>query len=116
MLDLVLTTTPNLLRHVHVTEPFGSSDHYIVEFTLVCRTEYTDWKNDYCDYRNSDYVGMKEYLQQIDLRTKLSRANCSKEEAWTILKASIEETVSKFVPKKVRTKRSNKPLWWNKEI
>ena len=24
--------------------------------------------------------------------------------------------MSKFVPKKVRRKRSNKPLWWNKEI
>ena len=61
-------------------------------------------------------VGMKVYIQQIDLRTKLSRANCSTEEAWTILKASIEEAVSKFVPKKVRRKTSNKPLWWNKEI
>ena len=59
MLDLVLTTTPNLVRLVHVTEPFGSSDHNIVEFTMVCRTEYTDWKNDYCDYRNGDYVDMK---------------------------------------------------------
>ena len=83
---------------------------------MDCRTEYTDWKNDYCDYRNGDYVGMKEYLRQIDLRSKLSRANCSTEEAWTILKASIEEAVSKFVPKKVKWKRSNKPLWWNKEI
>ena len=116
MLDLVLTKIPNLVRNVHVTEPFGSSDHNIVEFTMVCRTEYTDWKNDYCDYRNGDYVDMKEYLRQIDLRSKLSRANCSTEEAWTILKASIEEAVSKFVPKKVRRKRSNKPLWWNKEI
>ena len=44
VLDLVLTTTPNLMRNVHVTEPFGSSDHNI-EFTMVCRTEYTDWKN-----------------------------------------------------------------------
>ena len=116
MLDLVLTKNPNLVRNVHVTEPFGSSDHNIVEFTMVCRTEYTDWKNDYCDYRNGDYVDMKEYLRHIDLRSKLSRANCSTEEAWTILKASIEEAVSKFVPKKVRRKRSNKPLWWNKEI
>ena len=116
MLDLVLTKIPNLVRNVHVTEPFGSSDHNIVEFTMVCKTEYTDWKNDYCDYRNGDYVGMKEYLRHIDLRSKLSRANCSTEEAWTILKASIEEAVSKFVPKKVRRKRSNKPLWWNKEI
>ena len=48
---------------------------------MVCRTEYTDWKNDYCDYRNGDYVGMKEYLRQIDLRSKLSRANCATEEA-----------------------------------
>ena len=45
VLDLVLTTTPNLVRNVHVTEPFGSSDHSIVEFTVVCRIEYTDWKN-----------------------------------------------------------------------
>ena len=67
VLDLVLTTTPNLVRHVHVTEPFGSSDHNIVEFTMVCRTEYTDWKKDYYDYRNGDYVGKKEYLRQIDL-------------------------------------------------
>ena len=59
VLDLVLTT-PNLVRNVHVTEPFGSSDHNIVEFTIVYRTEYTDWKNEYYDYRNGDYVGMKE--------------------------------------------------------
>ena len=24
--------------------------------------------------------------------------------------------MSKFIPKEVRRKRSNKPLWWNKEI
>ena len=67
VLDLVLTTTSNLVRHVHVPEPFGSSDHNIVEFTMVCRTEYTDWTKDYYDYRNGDYVGKKEYLRQIDL-------------------------------------------------
>ena len=106
---------PNLVRNMHVTEPFGSSDHNIVEFTMVCRTEYTDWKNYYYDYRYGDYVGMKEY-RQIDFKSKLSRENCSTEEAWTMLKASIEEAVSKFVPKKVRRRRSNKPLWWNKEI
>ena len=46
LLDLVVTTTPNLVRNVHVTVPFGSSDHNIVvEFTMLCRTEYAVWKN-----------------------------------------------------------------------
>ena len=40
VLDFVLTTTPNLVRNVPVTEPFGSSDHNMVEFTIVCKTEY----------------------------------------------------------------------------
>ena len=44
VLDLVLTTTPNLVRDVHVTEPFGSSDHNIVEFTMVYRTKYIDFQ------------------------------------------------------------------------
>ena len=117
VLDLVLPTTPNLMRNVHVTEPFDSSDHNIIQFTMVCKTEYTDWKKtEYYDNRNGHYVGMKEYLRQIYPRSKLSRENCSTEEAWIIQKASIEESASKFVPKKVRRKRSNKPLWWNKEI
>ena len=33
-LDLVLSTNPDMIKNVNVTEPFGTSDHSIVNFDL----------------------------------------------------------------------------------
>ena len=118
ILDLVLTTNPALVSNTTVSEPFGTSDHRIVEFDLTCTTNYTDWKEKYYDYRNGDYKAMRQYLQDLDISTLLNKDDYSVEDIWKILTNIIHEAVRKFVPIKTRRNRgkTSKPLWWNRDI
>ena len=58
-LDLVLTTNPHIIDKMLVSEPSGPSDHNIVEFEIIMKTDCVVWREEYYDYRHGDYAGEK---------------------------------------------------------
>ena len=49
---MVLTDNENVVENVVVREPFGTSDHYIIQFDLICNVEP---KAIEVNYRYRDY-------------------------------------------------------------
>ena len=115
ILDLVLTTNPDMVENVEVIEPFGNSDHCIVTFDLKLKTNTKEWKENYFDYRNGDYEGMRNFLTNTDW-SEIQSNDTSVEYAWTSFRKTIEDAVTQFVPQKTRKPKSRKPLYWNREI
>ena len=48
-LDLMLTSNPDQVRNVKVSEQFGSSDHNIVHFEMIVDEMPNVWKETYND-------------------------------------------------------------------
>lgn len=113
ILDLVLTSDENMVECLQVREPFGTSDHNVITFELICSVEMQNWKQEYYDYRHGDYKGMCKYLKDVRWDTLLEGIEVN--EMWDVFRETLNEAVSLFVPKKVR-KKNNKPLWWNRRV
>ena len=101
VLDLVLTSEPDMVDNLVVREPF--SDHNIVTFDLICAVEVKDWRETYYDYKNGDYGAMRTHLRQIDWDAVFGeqRTN-SKFEAFQHV---MEECVQRFLPEKSRRRK-----------
>ena len=110
ILDLVLSSQLNMIDKLVVQEPFGTSDHNVITFDLVCDVEIIDWKVEYYGYRNGDYAGMRKFLDQTEWDSLMDKDNVKT--MWNVFKQKIHEAVEIFVPKKTRKKRK-KPMWWN---
>ena len=110
VLDLVLTSEPDMVDNLVVREPF--SDHNIVTFDLICAVEVKDWRETYYDYRNGDYGAMRTHLRQIDWDAVFGeqRTN-SKFEAFQHM---MEECVQRFIPEKSR--RRKKRPWFTRKV
>lgn len=114
ILDLVLTSNENMVNNLVVSEPFGTSDHNIVTFDTIYKTNTRVWKEKYYDYRKADFKGMRSFLNGTNWNNILESENV--EDMWDKFKCKMNEAVEGFVPMKVRKQKSNKPLWWNIKI
>ena len=98
-----------------MSEPFGTSDHCMVDFQLVTKSNTEDWKEKSFQYRKGDYESMRHFITNCDW-SYLYEENCDIDECWKIFKTNIEKSIELYVPTNDRKTRSNKPMYWNKDI
>ncbi|KAJ8031241.1 hypothetical protein HOLleu_27911 [Holothuria leucospilota] len=113
ILDLVLTTSPELVENLQVREPF--SDHNIVAFDNVTVVTFKGKRVMNFDYYKADYNSMKIFLSSVNWREKLyGKSVC---EMYECFKSTLEEAVSNFTPiKKCTSMSKRKPMWMTKAV
>ena len=110
-LDLVLSSTENLVGETSTEGRLGSSDHEIIKFLVEievpeeCNTRKRD-------YRKANWEEMRRKLQR-DWRTELEEKDT--EETWSIIKQRIHEAMEECIPWK-NWKIRKKPVWMNGKI
>ena len=114
ILDLVLSKPEQLIEEVTITEPLGTSDHDTVEFKVPLRTNEETWKEEYFNYRNANFRGIRKYLKNIVWVDVLNNLEC--EEMWTVFKGIYDEVINEFVPKQTRRKTKRQPPWWSRKL
>ena len=115
LLDLVLSTNPEQIRDVEVTEKFGSSDHNMVKFNVIMKEESKQWKEKFRDYRNADFDKIREEVKSINWSVIDDQDNM--QDAWKKFTELLDKTVEKHVKVKERVRgKPPKPMWWNKKI
>ena len=114
ILDLVLSSNENMVENLTVKEPFGTSDHNVVLFHAITKTELQQWRSVYYDYRKGNYEGMKGYLSDTNWDDVLGKPTV--DETWVSFKGVIEEAIDKFVPKRECSVKTRKPMWWSRRI
>ena len=112
ILDLILTTEPNMVEELQVRENLGTSDHNIILWRLVCEVKVKGNDCQIYDYNKGDYDGLREYLSQLQWNKLLE--NKKVEEMWEIFKAKLLEGVSEYIPVKSRTQKT-KPKWMTRQ-
>ena len=106
ILDIVLLNDPLILSSLSVTEPFSTSDHCSVSFSLnftcchniECPLTITEWKNAY-------WVNFNSFLLSVDWIYILS-TSLTADVLWTTFKDILNTGIELFVPNHTR-KSSN---------
>lgn len=98
VLDLVLTTEPNMVENLIVGEKFSTSDHQMIECDIVTKTKEKSVIKVRYIYDKADYDKIKTALLEVmwsDLFESKSLVDM-----WEIFIAKLQEIIDTYVPKK----------------
>ena len=109
LLDLVITSEPDMIDTVEVVDTFGSSDHSILRWTTNVSVDKLEAKQEIRDYLRADYDSIRQELSQVDWDQMLSgTAN----ECWEFFREHLEKVLQECVPlKKVSVLKKRKAPW-----
>ena len=113
LLDLVLTSHPNLMHSVDDVGYIGKSDHRAIRIEVKLNIKSDDNHRLVDDWRNADIEAMKDGLNQFNWQESFSQL--SAEQAWLKFYDKLFEQKNQHVPKK-NFCSSKKPPWINKDI
>ena len=108
VLDLVLTSEPDMVDCVSVLDSLGTSDHNILEWTVQLNPQTLSSKYSYLDYSKADFAAMRQALNKVDWSYILQGdAN----EQWNAFAAILKHLEARYIPKKESNKHSKKAPW-----
>ena len=116
ILDLVFSTTENLISEVNVGPVFSSSDHRIVTFNVSINDDKSkDSKEKVPDYQRANFNRLRSILNDADWNEILTATNIDK--SWQIFTTILNNAINSCVPyRNQRSANRSKPKWWNSEI
>ena len=113
LLDLVLTSHPNLIQSVEDIGYIGKSDHRAIKIEVKSGIKCDNNQRIIDDWKNADIGLMKDCLSQYNWQESFSQI--STEQAWLKFKEVLFEAKNQHVPKKL-VNNSKKPPWITKDI
>jgi hypothetical protein len=108
ILDLVFTSEEGMVENVEIKEHFSTSDHNIVCWNLITKTDMLQTNTLKYNYSRANYVKINNYLNEIDWETKLQDLDI--ESLWNTFYGILNDVIVKFVPK-VKNKSKKFPIW-----
>ena len=110
ILDLILTSDPELVSDVRVLDCMGTSDHNMVSFSLHHEQTTLKNKRQVRDYCRGDYDSIRAKLSTIDWDLLISD---DMDNSWEAFKQLLLDLEAKFIPEKniVNNSRLKKPIW-----
>ena len=113
VLDLLITNMANNIISVYDDGKLGKSDHCILMTEIAIQKVRSRGPKKATNWTKADFPGIKSYLASIDWNTLME--NKAAEEAWEMLKETINSATEKFVPKST-VKKDTEPKWINREL
>jgi len=108
VLDLVITSEPDMIDTVSVINRFGSSDHNILEWEVKLSPVYSLRNRSYLDYARADFSTFRHILGNTDWSTVL-QGNAN--EQWQAFHHLLKTLEKQFIPVKNSTTRLRKAPW-----
>ena len=112
-LDLVIPSSEELIAEVETLDPLGSSDHSMLEITLVGPAKDRSSKEPVPDWGKANYEAMGQTLQAVDWE-ELFEGKDGKE-CMNLFYEQLHAASSAHIPMKLRRTRS-RPAWMTKSI
>ena len=115
-MDIILSTSENLVNNVVVGPEFSSSDHRIVTFDIrITEDKVNESSEKIPDFRRADFNKLRSLLANVNWNEILTSHNI--EESWKRFTDIFNSTVKSCVPfKNRRSLKNDKPKWWNSQI
>jgi Skp family chaperone for outer membrane proteins len=114
-LDLILSSSEDLVENVHVMNPVGKSHHGMVACTLKVGAECGGSSGISFKYDKGNYISMAEELDLINWEKKFKDRDT--QECWDIFQGIVTELRDKWIPLRRQTigNKKTKPLWMNEK-
>ena len=110
ILDLVFCNDPLAIFSVNVSEPFSSSDHNSVCFSILSDSCDNNNSNiDYYDYKSAEWEKLRQVLAEHDWKQVFSYVEG--EEIWSSFHSVLSVYIDRFVPKKQIRSTSKKKFF-----
>ena len=113
ILDVILSTNPNLISSVNSAGKLGASDHLMLLIDINCSPKLSTSSEMVQDYSKADFPQIHSDLASIDWFDHLDPL--SAQAGWDKFKEILNDTVNKSIPLKLR-RSSARPLWMNNNI
>ena len=101
ILDLLLTFNTYLVSDVSILNPFSTSDHNMIEFSI--NTDFRIHSDDSCsyfyDFKMTDYAAFKDFLSSINWDLEFSYV-FTVEQYWHIFASYLQRGIELFVPRR----------------
>ena len=116
ILDLIFSTTQNLVNEVKIGPVFSSSDHRIITFNIQVKEDKVKAsKEKVPDYQRANFIRLRSILNNADWSEITTETNIDK--SWEVFTTILNNAINLCVPyRNRRSATKNKPKWWNKEI
>ena len=111
-LDLVLSSTPELVHSVQDFGTLGKSDHRLLQISITGLKVGVKTKELVPDWSKADVDGLKASFSSIKWEDLLRDKTGT--ESWNLFKQTIDLEVERAVPKKLR-RSACKPLWMTRK-
>ena len=113
ILDLILSTEPELVEGVNVGCPVANSDHNTIKFVIAAEIVGRNRKREVARYHKADYEKICNELETVQWKEILEGKEV--EQAWNIIKEEMLESVRRWVPKGIGKTRKY-PFWMKSRI
>jgi hypothetical protein len=113
ILDLVITSEPDMVEDLEVVNPIANSDYCAVVWRLVVKTEIDFYSIVAYDYKKGRYEELVDEMNEVEWEKELSGMGTKK--IWRVFLRRLLECRQKYIPQRDR-KRSTVPRWMNKRI
>jgi len=111
ILDLVITSDPEMIDTISVLGPLGSNDHNIMEWTVNLDSKYQSDRF-YPDYSKANFTAIRQALDSVDwIKVLQGDANMQ----WTTFMSIIRQLETKYVKPKKLCKGKEKAPWMTYE-
>ena len=114
-LDLALVT-PMTKPNIYCVDNIGTlanSDHAVIRIELFMKSAFNKSTQKILDWNKGDIDGLKSHIQGTDFATKFQGIGMN--EAWMAFRATIDESISRYIPLKDRRKSGN-PQWMTRGV
>jgi hypothetical protein len=114
-LDLILCSDTSLVDNLRVGEPFQTSHHQIIRFSLLTRKQAPKTNMKAYNYFKADYEGIREQANSLNWDKVFEKNESSVNKLWDRLKSDLIELRDKFIPLR-SSKSTNKCKWVTKKV
>ena len=112
-LDLVLTSTDNIVSEINILPGVGRSDHVTLLLKLLISNTNTPTPPARFTYEKGDYAAMRLLLAAVDWDEELSGLNT--ETAWKRFKHIVKEAEERCIPQRRSTGKHKGRAWMDAE-
>ena len=113
ILDLFISSDPNMVDNLQSVGKLGSSDHVLVLAELNFKTCVAENLQEIPDWKKANMDRIKDSLN-IDWKQKLEGKDTFS--SWNELKSLLNNSINNNVPMKKRRTKTNKKIWITREI
>lgn len=114
ILDLILSTEPELVDDVCIISPVANSDHNVLLFNIVWETGKITREQKLFNYHKGNYIEIDRVLKRIDWNE--SCKNTGVTEKWEYLLETALKCRDVYIPIKVPYNKSTDPIWLKPKI